>query len=220
LKADKVEEERDRIGTWGKLNPARLDIILKYAENKILDAGCSSGEYIRSLLAKGYDAYGFDICYSDQWEGEHINRFKIGNIYNIPYGDEEFDTVTAFEILEHVEDVDKAFSEIKRVVRKNVILSVPDCEIYPIFKESGLTFSHWIDRTHIQFFTEISLKRKLKEHGLSIRYFNRINPIYPDKIILKSIGLPFLLTNLITKTAAKWPLRKKYFMTLICVADK
>lgn len=220
MKEKRILEEKKRIGTWGILNPSRLELILKYAGKKILDAGCSSGVYVRYLLSRGYDTFGFDLLSSEGWEGELKERCKTGDLHNIPYEDEEFDTVTAFEVLEHVEDVDKALEELKRIVKQNIILSVPDSELHPVMKESGLTFFHWVDRTHIQFFTEESLRKKLEEHDLSLQFLGKINPVYPEFLFFESFRFPFGLVKFLAKVVRKIPSRKKYFMTLIAVVTK
>ena len=220
MKTKRLIEEQKKIGTWGNLNPNRLDIILKYAGKKILDAGCSSGAYVRYLLRKEYNAYGFDLLLSKNWEGEYRNRFKSGDLCQTPYSDKEFDTVTAFEVLEHIKDIDTAFREIIRITRKNIIMSVPDSELYPLFKESGMTFHHWVDRTHLQFFTEKSLRKKLLEHGLFIQFLGRINDIYPEMIFIDTLRAPCTLKKILIKAARKLPIAKRYRMTLIAVASK
>lgn len=220
LKTERLGEEKKRIGTWGDLNPARLEIVLKHAGKKILDAGCSSGDYVRYFLSQDHDAFGFDILPSEKWEGKLKNRFKSGSLDKIPFPDEEFDTLTVFEVLEHVNNIDTAIEEIKRVTKKNIIISVPDSELYPVFKETGLAFHHWVDRTHIQFFTEESLKKKLEQHHLSIQYFGRINPISPEKLFFENLGVPPGAAKFFAKIHARLPFKKKYLMTLIAVVDK
>ena len=50
-----------------------------------------------------------------------------GSILALPLGDTSFDTVCAFEVLEHIpwSDVPKALSEIARVTKGRVLISVP-----------------------------------------------------------------------------------------------
>jgi len=220
MNKDTLLEEKERIGTWGDINLDRLEIILKYAHKDILDVGCSSGAYVRYLLTEGYDAYGFDILPSEEWEGPARNRFRNGDLHQTPYSDGEFDTITAFEVLEHVEDINRVLKELVRITRKNIILSVPDSELHPLFKQSGMTFYHWVDRTHLHFFTEESLNKKLTEHGLLIQFLGRINPVYPEMILFDSFRIPRALRNPLIRMARKLPFIKRYRMTLIAVARK
>lgn len=218
MRIDKLKEEKERIGTWGYLNPERLSAVLKFAGRKVLDVGCSKGEYVKVLLNKGYDAYGFDILYHKEWK-ELEEKFKCGDIINMPYQDEEFDTLLLFEILEHLDDFEGALKEIKRVVKMNIIISVPDAEIYPFMGESGLTFHHWIDRTHINFFTEEGLKEKLTKHGFAIVFFKRINPVYPEIILFHEFGFSLRFSKLLSRVISRIH-KRKIFMTLLCVGEK
>lgn len=218
MKIDRLMEEKERIGTWGYINPERLNAIFKFSGKKVLDIGCSKGEYVRTLIDKGYDAYGFDIIYHEEWK-ELEGRFKCGDIINMPYKDEEFDTVLLFEVLEHLDDLETALKEVKRVVKRNIFVSVPDAEMYPFMIESGLTFHHWIDRTHVNFFTEKTLKEELTKHGFEIVFFKRINPVYPEIILFKDFGFSLRFSKLISRAISKIH-KRRIFMTLLCVGEK
>jgi SAM-dependent methyltransferase len=213
-------EERERIGTWGELNQARLAFILKHAGKKILDVGCATGNYIRYLMARGYDAHGLDILPAKEWESVPEGRIHQGDIRKMPFADGEFDTVTAFEVLEHIDDVDKAIEELKRVTRKNLILSVPDCEAPEVFKESGLAFHHWTDRTHLHFFTAETLRQKLERHGLVVRHLDRINPVRPELIFLESLRIFRFLRRAAARLVRNLPFKRPFRMTLVAVAEK
>lgn len=68
--------------------------------------------------------------------GEYFDNIKSGNFYNgvqcidlqnIPFADHSFDIIVTEDILEHVEDIEKAFREINRVLKVGgaLILTVP-----------------------------------------------------------------------------------------------
>ena len=54
-------------------------------------------------------------------------KIEQGDIRNINYESNSFDLVTAFDVLEHIDDDVKAFQEIYRITKKNglIITSVP-----------------------------------------------------------------------------------------------
>jgi ubiquinone/menaquinone biosynthesis C-methylase UbiE len=60
----------------------------------------------------------------------------VEDVRNLPFKDNKFDLVTCFEVLEHLpwEDLEKAISELKRVSKNKIIISIP---------YSCLSFSFW-----------------------------------------------------------------------------
>lgn len=205
---------------WGSrpINRYRLEAILKFAGKRVLDAGCGNGAYVRYLCHCGYDAYGFDLVKSEIRD-EVKSCFFVANILYMPFKDNTFDTILAFEVLEHIEDVDLALAELYRVAKKNIIISVPDCQLDEKFASSGLVFSHWIDRTHRQTFTKESLKQILMSHGFSIELFKSINPVNPDLLFFYNWGMSIRLAKLFSRFTNRLHLNKLY-MTLLAVVSK
>lgn len=95
--------------------------------SKVLELGCGNG----LLWTKNKEAIkqSLDITLSDLSEGmlqgakKNINnpniKYQIIDVQDIPYEDECFDVVIARHMLYHVPDIDKALSEIKRVLKPN-----------------------------------------------------------------------------------------------------
>lgn len=90
---------------------------------------------------------------------------KTADASNIPYDDNMFDVVCAFEILEHVENDKKAFDEILRVLKTNgkFVLSVP----------LGMKYwSSWDELVgHIRRYEPGELKEILQMIGFKIEKF-------------------------------------------------
>lgn len=216
----KLLREKDRIGSWGQFNWPRAAVVLKFAGRKIIDVGCASCLYVEFLAKKGYDAFGLDLFPPRELRPRLAHRFIMADICHLPFKDQEFDTVLAFEVLEHIPQVDQALEEMIRVARHNLILSVPDAELYPFQRESGLVFFPWADRSHVNFFTEKSLIKWLTEKNLKIRLISRINPVFPERILLESLGLPARVARFLQKFFRVIPRKKKFRMTLLVVAEK
>mgnify|MGYP001102586781 CR=1 FL=1 len=100
--------EKEKIGSWGHLVKSRVDAILKYGGKRVLDVGCSTGAYVHYLCDHGYDASGFDLFLDEKWQGQYKFRFQVADICHIPFKDNSFDTIFAFEVLEHLENPDLA----------------------------------------------------------------------------------------------------------------
>lgn len=96
---------------------------------RILDLGCGAGLGVAALVARGFDAHGFDIFefwrehsqwyWSEGGVGECADRLIAGNEtpYRLPYPDASFDYVISSEVLEHVDDRAGVFREVRRVLK-------------------------------------------------------------------------------------------------------
>ncbi|MHB8220166.1 MAG: class I SAM-dependent methyltransferase [Acidimicrobiales bacterium] len=97
---------------------------------RTLDVGCAKGYLVEALREKGVDAYGCDVS---RFAVEHAAPGALGYVRRgdlgrgLPYGDGEFDLVTALEILEHLDpsDVQGALTELRRVCRGVVYATIP-----------------------------------------------------------------------------------------------
>lgn len=65
--------------------------------------------------------------YDDVQRGERINGVYSEDLQNLTFDDNSFDCLIALDVLEHIPDIWKALSEIKRVLKKNgaAIITVP-----------------------------------------------------------------------------------------------
>jgi len=95
---------------------------------RILDVGCGTGANLVRLSDFG-DAEGVDIS-PDALKfcrERGLNNVKLGAAESLPYDDHEFDLVTAFDVVEHMDDDVAGLREMRRVLRPGgrVLLFVP-----------------------------------------------------------------------------------------------
>lgn len=120
----------DRMGTDSYLDRDDLvdSIIESVGYGKVLDLGCGEGRLVRALAEKGLDAYGLDISQVaiDRANSYMPGRFFCGSALELPFADQEFDTVVSTDCLEHIhpDDVPRAIAEIRRVCRKHAYLQI------------------------------------------------------------------------------------------------
>jgi SAM-dependent methyltransferase len=93
---------------------------------RILEVGCGGGQFIRSVKQHLPNSlcYGFDISKSAiEWANQHDKSvtYVAGTSLGLPWDDNYFDAVLIFDVLEHVDSVDKTLNEIKRVLKTNGI---------------------------------------------------------------------------------------------------
>ena len=94
-------------------------------KSKILEIGIGSKFVYNRLKEMGYNITSADF-------DERLNPDVVADITDLPFEDNEFDLVCAFEVLEHLpfSEFEVALNEMKRVSKKHVLFSVP----YSAFK--------------------------------------------------------------------------------------
>lgn len=101
------------------------DKILNHPELKILNVGCGPGrssQYLSSFGEVTSIEYDKDCCeFASERTGLQIIN---GSITELPFQDEMFDLVCAFDVIEHVEDDQLAVSEMKRVAKKDGVIFI------------------------------------------------------------------------------------------------
>ncbi len=128
----------------------RLKDTVALCFGSVLDVGCQRGAYIFHLKnnTNVTDIVGVDISevvISQAKAFQPDIKFVVGDISNLPFRSGSFDTVIASEILEHLSVLEPAVSELLRVAKEQVIISVPN---------EPKTIK---DKTHLRFFEKEDL---------------------------------------------------------------
>ncbi len=99
----------------------QIDEVLKLKPKNILEIGTGDGVF------KNYIQNNTNIEYKNLDIAEDLNPDIVGSVEDIPFPDNSFDVVCAFEILEHLsfEKFDVSLRELKRVSKKEAIISLP-----------------------------------------------------------------------------------------------
>ncbi len=113
------------------LNRKSIDHMLAVLDptaNSVLDVGCGRGEWLKILKQKTHlQLTGCDVFEKPLVEGVD---YKQGLIESLPFADKSIDIVTCNHTIEHIRDLDKAISELKRVARKQLIIVTPKQRYY------------------------------------------------------------------------------------------
>jgi SAM-dependent methyltransferase len=198
------------------LNPVRLAAIERFARGSIIDVGCGNGRYVAELKEK-YRIFGTDITVFPTWRA-HSGLFTISDARNLPFDDRSFDTVLAFEVLEHLVQPADVLNEWLRVCRSRLILTVPNCRISRGMRRSNLSYYHFTDRTHVNFFDVPKLREMLQGVGAKVLQVQEVNRVSPFPMVAELFGLSPMagqwLWRLLRPVA-----RRIHFMTLLAVAE-
>lgn len=120
-----------------KIYLQRFKILLKLLGKdkfqNLLDIGFGSGIFLPELSTRTQSLFGLDAHHAVSKVEKMLNNLKVtadlrtGSITNMPYMDNQFDCVTCLSVLEFVENIDKAMSEIARVAKPKakIIIGAP-----------------------------------------------------------------------------------------------
>ena len=107
------------------------ELFAKAAPKSLLDVGCGEG-VLTQRWAAGMDGRVVGIDLEDpsiqaEWEQRKAPNleYKIMKAERMPFADAEFDVATAIEVLEHVPEPEATLSEMARVARRHLLVSVP-----------------------------------------------------------------------------------------------
>lgn len=138
----------------------QINEVVSRNPKSVLEVGAGSG-------INGYVLKQFGINVRTMDNDKSLRPDVLGDIRRIPLKDGSFDLVTCFQVLEHIKfsDVPKAITEISRVTKKYVIISVP--EPYNSFVELKLKLLPFVPKLafvrKINFFP--SLTKPLPANG-------------------------------------------------------
>jgi ubiquinone/menaquinone biosynthesis C-methylase UbiE len=149
-------------------------------DDRILEVGCGaaeSSEKIKNLIGERcFEISEFDQRYVNMVKKnrpDFANTITQESVYELKRGSNEFDCIFMLEVLEHLENVELALTELFRVSKKYVIIAVPNEPLWRIlnilrfkyFKDLGNTpghLNHWSKR---------KLKRLLSNYGDVIKIY-------------------------------------------------
>ena len=108
------------------LNDACLERLLADVRSTdVLDVGCGRG-LLADRLSHANKVTACDILVSESLERAFPDvTFRQANIESLPFADNEFDTVVCTHTLEHVQNLQQALGELRRVARRHLIIVVP-----------------------------------------------------------------------------------------------
>lgn len=151
------------------------------ASAKILELGCGAGQFIRAikkihpeLVCYGCDISQHALAIAGQTDDSVIYELSAEN--KLPYGDNFFDAVLIFDVLEHAENPEMVLSEANRTLKSGgVFYCFAPCEadflsFWNLARKLGLK----LDLTkmyagHINKFTRKGLIKMIEERGFAVK---------------------------------------------------
>ena len=137
-----------------------------------LDVGCSAGFIVKASKDSGFESYGIDvdpegIAYAKSFLS--LSNVKIGTIENTSFETESFDVISAYDVIEHVEDIHSFTARLKELLAPEGIIDLitPNIEHWSVPKDLKI-WKEIKPSEHLYYFSKKNLKQLLEEHGLQI----------------------------------------------------
>jgi len=109
-----------------------FEIIKKIEGQSVLDVGCGTGIAAAIIKACHPKLKVVGVEPNDNaaeiWKSRDLT-VKIGSATNLPFEDDEFDTVISSHVVEHIDDDSKAIKEMLRVSNRKAIIIVPEGDV-------------------------------------------------------------------------------------------
>lgn len=185
----------------------------------VLDVGCGDGFIAKVILSTrgGKFDWGIDLSEKEISFAKRSGSFKnckVADVYNLPFKDNYFAVVFSNSVIEHIEKLDKALSEMSRVLKPGgqFVITVPTSYLtkyllgYRFFKALGLgllanLYGKFFNRLfyHLNLFTHRKWQVIFKKHNLNLmEYFYYHTPsIIQAHEILAYLAVPYHLTKFI-----------------------
>ena len=172
-----------------EVSKAMAKIVKKYIkkDEKVLDVGCATGHFYRSLKREikksfyytGCDPYKIFLDFAIKaWKNDKKVSFKKGNIYNLPFK-KSFDICFSSNVLLHLPDISKPIKELLRVTKKKLILRTV---VYDVSYKIQLVYNNkWWKNTKVKPIDEFDKRGNPR----SFSYFNIHSKDYLQALIKK-----------------------------------
>lgn len=208
---------------YGKfINSEKREILRELLKNSgrigILDIGSGNLEFLQALDEKKYMRCGIDI-YNSNFDKNTDIMVINRDFLTYKFGQQKFDLITAWHVIEHIADPNKFISKIKSLLTRNgyAIISTPNLDGFGFRLFNGNWF-HLDAPRHLVLFNNESLKKMIIKLGFSV--VREVNMFYEFPLdifhsakvnfVYKVMLLPvYLLLKIIRSETVTLVLRKK-----------
>ena len=126
------ESKSNNLTSWYLKNRKKIVLsMFDFRKSKVLEVGCGTGIFSVEILKRGNKLWGIDISpkmikeAKKKVKNEGLKAvFSTGDICNLKFQNNFFDTVVVIGVMSYIEEDDKAFSELSRVLKKGGILII------------------------------------------------------------------------------------------------
>lgn len=153
-------------------------------KGKLLDIGAGTGDFLAYCKIKKWEVLGIE---------PNLQAKELARKKGVPFIEDttelstnSFDVITLWHVLEHVEDLEKQLSELRRIAKPNglIIIAVPNFKSYDAkyYKESWAAYD--VPR-HIWHFSKKSIQKLFSEKEMKLI---ATHPMYFDSFYVSMLS--------------------------------
>jgi dolichol-phosphate mannosyltransferase len=177
-----------RIRTFSKV----LDRLESFSRpGRLLDIGCYTGVFLDLARQRGWQVHGIE---PSAWAAQKA-KGKGLTVINSPFrkaglAPESFDTVTLWDVIEHLHDPLGELRAVHQILRPGGVLGMSTMDTHSLFARLTGRRWPWYMRMHFYYFTRDSMTRMLRAAGFQVLAIERHKRIVSLRYFLeKGTGL-------------------------------
>jgi spore maturation protein CgeB len=141
---------------------------LKYPRGRLLDIGCSTGNFLLEAQLRYWEACGIEISEQAAQVGRENYGLKIltGVLADDSFDSESFDVVCAWDVIEHVADPAPFMANVHRVLKRGglLIMNTPNVNSADAL-HAGVNWRHLDAPLHPLLYDYMTIRILLKKHN-------------------------------------------------------
>jgi len=161
-------------------------LILSYAKKKgnLLDIGAGTGDFLNYANKKKWKTIGFEPNKKAKDLARQKGVFLVESTTELT--ENSFDVITLWHVLEHIPDLEKQLSELKRLCKPNghILVAIPNYKSYDAkyYKEFWAGFD--VPR-HLWHFSKTAIEKLFFEKQI---FLKKIHPMYFDSFYVSILS--------------------------------
>ena len=167
----------------------------------VLDIGCASGALLCLLRdhgaeeVVGIDTVEYPVSFG---RAQYELDLRCTTLEEASLPDAQFDLITMIDLLEHLEDLNSALTQIRRILKPagSVFIITPNYEAHVLARQKWVCLHQ--DFEHLHYFSEQSLRRICMQMGFSLR------KSWTDSIPFRIVNYPAIRKHNLHRILHPW----------------
>ncbi|MDP6426252.1 MAG: class I SAM-dependent methyltransferase [Dehalococcoidia bacterium] len=175
------------------INQLRLVEPVLTAKNKLLEVGCGSGFFLKLAKSDGWsEVCGIEACKEAVGHApSDIRNNIINNPFSPEYFDlESFDVICIFQVFDHLLDLNKFLSDVKKLLKPGGIILAVNHNIRSWITNVLGEKSPMYDMQHIYLFDLDTMRFLYDKHGMEVVKITNIWSWYAVEHVVKLFPFP------------------------------